>query len=205
MKQATPESEKIIEIYRKHAEAWVSARRAQPFFEMAWLDRFCAQLPEGRTILDIGCGCGEPVAGYLLGRGYSLSGVDSSPEMIAMCRAKYPNASWCVADMRTLDMWHGYDGLLAWDSFFHLGHDDQRRMFEIFRKHAAPGAALMFTSGTAHGEALGSLQGDPLYHASLDAGEYRALLSANGFAVVANTAEDESCGGRTVWLAKSAI
>ncbi|MGO9235007.1 MAG: hypothetical protein ACLP4V_13395 [Methylocella sp.] len=60
----------------------------------------------------------------------------------------------------------------------------------------------MFTSGTAHGEAIGRLEGEPLYHASLDAAEYRQLLDSQGFNVVATVAEDQTCGGRTVWLAQ---
>ena len=75
-------------------------------------------------------------------------------------------------------------------------------MFPVFRKHAAPRAALMFTSGPAHGEAIGGYKGEPLYHASLDAAEYRALLNANGFEVVAHVVENPDCGGHTVWLAR---
>jgi hypothetical protein len=104
--------------------------------------------------------------------------------------------------MRTLSLGRRFDGILAWDSFFHLKHEDQRRMFPIFREHAAPRAALMFTSGPAHGESTGRLEGEPLYHASLDVAEYRNLLEDAGFAVVATIAEDKTCGGRTVWLAQ---
>jgi hypothetical protein len=75
-------------------------------------------------------------------------------------------------------------------------------MFPIFRTHAAPCAALMFTSGPSHGEAVGSVEGEPLYHASLDIPEYRNLLAQNGFAVVARAVEDPTCGRHTVWLAQ---
>jgi hypothetical protein len=104
--------------------------------------------------------------------------------------------------MRTVSLAKVFQGILAWDSFFHLDQDDQRQMFSRFQAHAAPGAALMFTSGPLHGEAIGLLQGEPLYHASLDAAEYRDLLEEQGFAVVATVAEDQDCGGRTVWLAQ---
>ncbi len=63
-------------------------------------------------------------------------------------------------------------------------------------------ADRMFTSSPAHGEALGTFEGEPLYHASLDAAEYRALLDENGFSVVAHTVEDRACGGHTIWLAR---
>ena len=104
--------------------------------------------------------------------------------------------------MRQLELGRRFDGLLAWDSFFHLHTDCQEPMFPRFARHAASGAPLMFTSGPAHGEAIGSYCGEPLYHASLAPSEYEALLSANEFDVLAHVAEDPGCGGHTVWLAR---
>src|ERR1700744_4538785 len=92
-----------------------------------------------------------------------------------------------------------FDGILAWDSFFHLCHDDQRSMFRIFRAHAGPRAAFMFTSAPAYGVAMGVFAGEPLYHASLDGAEYRALLDEHGFVVVAHQVADPMCGRHTVW------
>ena len=63
----------------------------------------------------------------------------------------------------------------------------------------------MFTSGPAFGEAIGTFEGEPLYHGSLDPAEYRALLDAQGFEVVAHVAEDATCGGHTIWLARRRI
>jgi len=195
-------SDQIIALYRRHAQAWARDRADQRMFETPWLDRFRALIPAGGSILDLGCGAGSPIASYLIQNGCGLTGVDSAPEMIAMCTARFPNQDWQVGDMRTLALPRKFDGILAWDSFFHLNHEDQRAMFPIFRAHAAPGAALMFTSGTSHGTAMGLLHGDPLYHASLDPEEYRALLAANGFELIAHLAEDPECGHRTIWLAQ---
>lgn len=197
----TSASARIIGLYERHARAWDLAR-GRSLFEKPWLDSFLALLPRGASILDIGCGSGEPIACYFIEQGHTVAGADSSAPLIALCRERFPASDWSVADMRALDLGQQFSGLIAWDSFFHLAPDDQRRMFPIFRKHAAPGAALMFTSGPSHGEAIGTFEGEPLYHASLDPDEYRSLLEANGFAVVAHAVEDPSCGGHTVWLAR---
>jgi len=61
----------------------------------------------------------------------------------------------------------------------------------------------MFTSGPAYGEAIGAYRGEPLYHASLDATEYRSLLDTHGFDVVEHVVEDPDCGHHTIWLARS--
>ncbi|MGE3987721.1 class I SAM-dependent DNA methyltransferase [Pseudorhodoplanes sp.] len=195
------DADAIIKLYRRHAQAY-DRLRGRELFEKPWLEAFAALLPAGGSILDIGCGMGEPIARDLIGRGFPVTGIDSSPALIAMGRERFPQQEWMVADMRTLSLTRIFDGLIAWDSFFHLTPDDQRKMFSVFREHAAPRASLMFTSGPAHGEAIGECEGEPLYHASLDPEEYRALLHAHGFRVVRHVADDPACNGHTVWLAQ---
>ena len=39
--------------------------------ESAWLDRFSALLRQGSSVLDIGCGSGEPVVRYLIEQGFA--------------------------------------------------------------------------------------------------------------------------------------
>ena len=140
---------------------------------------------------------------FLAREGYRVTGVDSASAMIARCREAFPTQRWINADMRSLALDQRFDGILAWNSFFHLGHDDQRAMFSIFARHAKPGAPLMFTSGPSHGEAIGSLYGEALFHASLDPTEYRALLAQNGLAEIAHVVEDPTCGRHTIWLAQA--
>lgn len=193
----------VFQLYERHAAAW-DRLRSRTLFERPWLDRFAALLPKAGAVLDLGCGSGEPLTRHLIEAGFRLTGVDAAPAMIATFRRRCPAADWQVADMRTLHLPRTFDGILAWDSFFHLAQDDQRRMFPVFRRLAAPRAALMFTSGPAEGEAVGTFEGEALYHASLAPGEYRSLLQRHDFEVVAHTAEDAALGGHTVWLARSA-
>lgn len=197
----TSPADDIIGLYRRHAAAWAGAR-GEGFAEKGWIDRFSAVLAPGAAVLDIGCGTGVPIARYLAAAGYHVTGVDSSPELIALFQGNLPGAETHVADMRRLKLGRTFGGLMAWDSFFHLNEADQRAMFPLFASHAAPGAPLLFTSGPAAGEAIGSFEGEPLFHASLDADEYRRLLDAHGFDVIAHVQDDPDCGRHTVWLAQ---
>lgn len=194
-------SENIIELYRKYAREWV-ALRGEDLYEKVWLDRLLALVPAQAQILDIGCGSGKPIAAYLLAQGYTVTGVDSSETMLLMARQNFPEQTWLQADMRQFNLAQKFDAILAWDSFFHLTQDDQRHMFAQFARHAKLGTVLMFTSGPEHGEAIGELFGEPLYHASLSSEEYRHLLAQYGFEVLKMVAEDPECTGHTVWLAK---
>jgi SAM-dependent methyltransferase len=194
----------VIDLYDRHAQAFDIAR-GRSLQERAWLDRFLGYVPAGGTVLDVGCGSGEPIARYLLDHGFDVVGVDGSSAMIDLCQARFPGAEWLVMDMRELHLERHFDGILAWDSFFHLGNDDQRETLPRLAMHARPGAPLMFTSGSEEGEAIGSCFGEPLYHASLDSEEYRRLLSAHGFIVRHHVRQDPECGDHTVWLATSQV
>ncbi len=193
-------SHDIIGLYDRRAAEY-DRDRSRSLFEKGWLDRFLRYVPTGGTVLDIGCGMGQPIAGYLLGLGFGVVGVDASPALISLCRTRHPQGEWLVADMRELDLSRRFDGLISWDSLFHLSMDDQRPMFARFARHAGSSAPLLFTSGPAEGESIGSWSGEPLYHASLDPAEYRELLAVNGFVVEAFQPDDADCGGHTVWLA----
>ncbi|QRM54458.1 class I SAM-dependent methyltransferase [Sinorhizobium sp. BG8] len=195
------DDDKITGLYERHALSF-DRERGRSLFERPWLDRFTALIRPQGTILDIGCGMGEPISAALIADGFRLTGIDSSQTLIDLCRKRFAEHSWIVSDMRTLALARTFDGIIAWHSFFHLDPDSQRRMFPIFAAHARPGAPLMFTAGPSHGVAIGEYHGEPLYHASLDAEEYRSLLAECGFEVVSHVVEDPDCGGATVWLAR---
>ena len=190
-----------MELYERHAQHW-DQDRGRDLSEQPWLDRFLRFVRPGGSILDVGCGSAEPIARFFIERGYEVTGADSSPSLIDICKRRFPKQHWIVADMRVLDLNARFEGLIAWDSLFHLCPEDQRRVFPLFRKHSAPNAALLFTSGPASGDAIGEYRGEPLYHGSLDGAEYRELLDENGFAVMAHVVQDATCGHRTIWLAQ---
>lgn len=176
--------------------------RTRDLLERPYLERVQTAMPANGAVLDLGCGMGEPIARFFVEAGCRVTGVDVAPSMVAFCKARFPDHAWLAADMRGLDLGERFDAIVAWDSFFHLPHDDQRAMFAVFERHAAPGASLLFTSGTEEGTAVGSVGSWPLYHASLWTAEYEQLLAAHGFAVSLHRVADAECGDHTVWWAR---
>ncbi len=194
----------VIATYERVGPAWAKDRN-RSLMEKAWLDRMLAAAPRHKgpvRILELGCGAGQPIGRYLVERGAVLTGVEPTESLSQLYAQNIPDATVIKEDMRGLELDQTYDAILAWNSFFHLSADDQRAMFATFAKHAAPRAALMFTSGHIAGEAIGQVGGEPIYHASLDPAEYRALLAQHGFDVLRYTPEDPDCGQHTIWLAQ---
>lgn len=193
--------ERIAEHYERHAHAFDHERR-KAFTERSWLDRLLLGVAKGATILDLGCGAGEPIARYLHDHGHPITGVDGSEKMIALCRTRFPRERWIVADMRKVALDGMFGGMVAWDSLFHLPADDQLALIERLAPWLSPGGALLFNTGPGRGTAMGCQFGEELYHASADPAEYRAVFARTGLFEVAYKPEDASAGGRSVWLVR---
>lgn len=191
----------IIALYQTFAEDF-DRSRSRALMEKHWLDRFLVYLPPKASILDIGCGAGEPIARYCIENGHEATGIDASPALISLCRARFPGHRWLVRDMRDMRLDSRFDGLIAWHSLFHLTPDDQQIVLETCMHLAAEEAVLMFTAGPDRRETLGRFCGQPLYHASLAFEEYRVILAGGGFQIIAHAIDDQSCGGATVYLAR---
>lgn len=193
--------DRITEHYERHAAAF-DAARDRGFPERAWLDRFLVAVPPGATLLDLGCGGGDPVARHLIDAGHRVMGVDVSQSLIALARRRFPDQRWLCADMRMAAIDGVFAGVLGWDSLFHLTPADQVAMIARIGGWLAPGAPFLFNTGADHGQVIGCQFGEPLYHASLAPAAYRALFAEAGLVEVAFASEDPHSGGRTVWLVR---
>ncbi|WP_417522506.1 class I SAM-dependent DNA methyltransferase [Marinovum sp.] len=190
-----------LAVYDETAAAY-DAQRSRSLFEARWLARFAACLPEGGHVLDLGCGAGEPIARWFLAEGFRLTGVDFAPAMLEIARRRWPEVDWFQADMRVLDLGRRFDGIVAWNSFFHLTVEDQRRTIARIADHLAPGGVLLATVGPEEGEAQGEVSGRPVYHASLSPAGYALLLQDHGLRLTGFLAEDPECNSHSVLMAR---
>lgn len=189
------------DIYERNADKFV-AQRSKSKIEAAWLDRFLGLLPPAPAILDMGCGAGLPIAAHLLDQGAQVTGIDASPKLIAMAQQNLPQGNWHLADMRAMDMPEKFDGIVGWNSFFHLTKTEQRTLLPQLAGHLKPKGALLLTVGPQEGEVVGQVGDDPIYHASLSPDEYKDRLAACHMSVVDFVPEDPDCFGLTLLLAQ---
>ena len=188
-------------IYERQAAAY-DASRSRALFEARWLARFTASLSPGARVLDLGCGAGEPIARWFIAEGFDVTGVDFAAPMLDIARTRWPDGDWRQADMRTLDLGETFDGIVAWNSFFHLRPEEQRPCIAHMARHLAPGGALLLTVGPKAREASGTVQGETVYHASLSPAEYATCLEAHGLRLTGFLAEDPDTNQHSVLMAR---
>lgn len=189
------------DVYARRAESY-DRQRTRLIGEARWLNRFARGLPEGAKVLDLGCGTGRPIADWLLGEGFRVTGADFAEPMLEIARARRPEGDWRLVDMRALDLGERFHGIVGWNSFFHLTPEEQHACLPRFAAHLEPDGVMMVTVGPRAGEAVGQVEGDAVYHASLSAAEYAGALEAAGLRMTAYMAEDPDCDQHSILMAR---
>lgn len=106
--------------------------------------------PEGRRLLDAGCGTGRDAAA-LADRGYRVHAVDLSASMVSHVRRRYPHVAADRADLRTLDLPDDaghrvrFDVVTCLDSTLLALHDTADLLAALGRlaAHLEPGGLLV--------------------------------------------------------------
>lgn len=107
------------------------------------LSDFLAKVPEGGSIVDLGCAAGRDSA-LMAKEGYSVHGVDAADGMIAEARRRHPDLDFSVGDVRNLPFDDASkDGVWARAVLLHLEteQDVDAALSEIARV-AKEGAAI---------------------------------------------------------------
>ncbi len=102
----------------------------------------------GQPALELGCGHGDPLL-ELRRRGFDVDGVDSSADMLAICRRRAADEGIAVAvhhqAMESLDLPRRYRSIFLAGPTFNLLPDDTtaRRALERIRKHLDEGGSAL--------------------------------------------------------------
>ncbi|BCJ46957.1 hypothetical protein GCM10010168_35230 [Actinoplanes ianthinogenes] len=110
--------------------------------EEAFVHGIVGTLPPGIAV-DVACGTGRHTA-YLASLGHRVTGVDSSPEMLALARAKVPQAEFHQADLHDLPLPGDHADLVT--CALALAHlPDLKAPFAEFARILRPGGHLLVT------------------------------------------------------------
>ncbi len=101
------------------------------------------------TVLDLGCGTGNHAL-RMARRGYAVTGIDLSAEMLRRAHAKADGAGLAVefhqGDVRYFDAFATFDAALLMFAVLGYQHDDEDVLetFRNIRRHLRPGGLLTF-------------------------------------------------------------
>lgn len=127
----------LAQTYNRIAEDWHRDHQSDDWW-VGGTDEFTSRLPVGGSVLDVGCGSGVKSA-YLLERGFKITGIDISDNLLAIARTVAP-----AAEFRNLSMTYlgglpeTFDGIFAQASLLHIPKTEVPSVITKFVEHATP-------------------------------------------------------------------
>ena len=106
-------------------------------------------LPAARSLLELGCGTGALLAG--LAGDLDVTGIDQSPQMLAVARATVPGAHLVRGDMTAFTLAARFDVVICmFDTLNHVpSFDGWLSLFSCVHEHLVPGGLFIFDVNTA--------------------------------------------------------
>ncbi|TAL49161.1 class I SAM-dependent methyltransferase [Patescibacteria group bacterium] len=105
--------------YNKIAKDW----REDHLGDTWWIegtDKYLSFFKQGASILDVGCGWGEK-SKYMVKKGFDITGIDFSEEMIKLAKEQAPAGKFFVKDIRQpLELETLFDGVFAQAVLLHI-------------------------------------------------------------------------------------
>lgn len=187
----------------------ISAAYRSDVFDLAgtWyataLDALMGELAVGSDVLDLGCGCGVPVA-RRLAETHRVTGVDLSQRQIERASELVPTATFFRADMTTVALpADAFDAVVSLWAVIHVPLDEQASLFDAIARWLRPGGVLLLTAGnTAWTGTEDDWYGAPMYWSHGDRRFYASMLEARGFSILEEWLIPEDDSSHAAFLAR---
>ena len=169
--------------YDRCAAAYHKARKNEAGPE---LDYFTRRLEDGATVLDVGCGTGVPYTRALAQR-FTVTGVDSSFEIIQRARTNVPRGSFIHGDIMSVEVPpSSFNGAVAFYSVFHLPRVEHPELFRRIYDWLHPGGYFLCTLSRFSKEAYteDNFFGVTMYWSNYGLDEYKEILTRVGFSLL---------------------
>jgi SAM-dependent methyltransferase len=171
-----------------------------------WLRQLQERVPAGGAVLDLGCGCGVPLARELAASGYAVTGVDLSAVQVDRARQLVPGARFVHGDATQVRFPpSSFDAVVSLYAFIHMPLDKQPALLGRIGRWLRPGGWLLATTGQQAwtGTEDGWLGGDtPMWWSHADAATYRAWIGQAGLTVVTQAIVSEGDGAHALFWAR---
>lgn len=157
-----------------------------------YLETLIVLLSPGAMILELGCGTEIPMTRRLIDEGFKVTGVDISPEQLALAEKNVPEANLILGDMTTLEFDdNSCDAVTAFYSITHIPRIEHPDLITSIFKILKPGGILVANLGKD--DLPDSVEDDwlgkPMFFSHYDADTSEAMIRKTGFEII--SADDE--------------
>lgn len=169
----------IGEKYDKIAEWW-HVYHQNSDYGLSQLERAISYCKSNVSALDVGCGSGGRIINKLESKGFAVTGIDASKQMIKIAKTCHAEAQFVLADICTWNTTLRYDLVVAWDSIFHLPLTMHASVVAKLCSMLNKDGILLYTLGDEYGEHESDWHNDQFYYSSIGInGNLKILIENN--------------------------
>nr|WP_295934607.1 class I SAM-dependent methyltransferase [uncultured Dyadobacter sp.] len=145
--------------------------------------QWARSLPLNATVLDVGCGAGDPISKALVDEGLTVYGIDASPSMVQTFKQNFPNIPVaCEAAQDSSFFNRQFDAIISWGLIFLLPVEIQEVVIRKMANALYAGGKLLFTAPSQKMKWEDAIT--EIESTSLGAERYKELLIASGLSLI---------------------
>jgi len=169
------QKEEIIQFFNHCAENWDAEMIRNEKAISRILD--CAEVWEGKEVLDVACGTGVLIPDYLDRHVAAVTAIDIAPEMVRIAKNKFSqeNVEILCGDAETFAFGRKFDCIVVYNAFPHF--PEPERLIKTLASHLKPGGTLT----VAHGMSRENIE---LHHSGSAGRVSRSLMSEDKLAEI---------------------
>lgn len=165
--------------------SWWNAYHLDSDYGVAQVERALGFAKHARTALDVGCGSGGRFIRRLEARGFDVTGVDASAEMIRLAKGNHPKCDFVQCDIQHWETDKTFDFILAWDCLFHLPLAAQKPVLSKLCRLLKKDGVLIHSFGDAIGdEHVDQWRGQEFRYSSIGISQNIEVMRENGLSLL---------------------
>jgi cyclopropane fatty-acyl-phospholipid synthase-like methyltransferase len=131
---------------------------------MRWLGELLDRLEPGSSVLDLGCGSGDP-ADVRVAEKHRVTGVDISQTQLDLARQNVPTGHFLRGDAASVEFPAGaFDAVISFYTLEHIPREEHRTLLMRIHDWLRPGGLLLIsTEAGEYDDLMGEWLGVPMF------------------------------------------
>jgi SAM-dependent methyltransferase len=196
----SPDPKRVVEQgYDRVAQNYARLEGQVEWPRMRWLRRMLALLEPGSSVLDLGCGSGDP-ADVEIAAHHRVTGVDISRAQIDLALQNVPAGIFIHADAGSVNFpAASFDAVVSFYALEHIPRREHKALLGCINGWLKAGGYLLIgIEAGEYDDVLGEWLGVPMFISCFDPAKMRQMILQAGFELLETAIEAQQEGSSEV-------
>jgi ubiquinone/menaquinone biosynthesis C-methylase UbiE len=166
---------------------------------MRWLRKLLNRLEPGSSVLDLGCGSGEP-ADVEISKEHQVTGVDISQTQITLARQNVPTGHFLHGDAGSVEFPpSSFDAVVSFYTLEHIPRQEHQIVLQRINNWLRVGGLLLISIEAGdYDDVMGEWLGVPMFISCYDPETMKQMVNETGFELLETAIESQLEGDNDI-------